>query len=93
MAPSRIARKYAHSRGVRVKREQLDVLVAQAGLTMAEFADLAGVSSVTLSYARNGRPVRTSTLSKIALALMKLKPHKALDGLVTASAPDDEHAA
>jgi len=68
---------------VYLKREPFDVLIARAGLTYAEF---------TLSHARNGRPLRPSTLRAIALGLTRIKPMKGLDGveLVSATPPEKE---
>jgi len=78
---------------VYLKREPFDVLIARAGLTYAEFAQkYARLSPVTLSHARNGRPLRPSTLRAIALGLTRIKPMKGLDGveLVSATPPEKE---
>jgi len=74
--------------------EPLDKLVASAGMSFDEFARLAGVTGKTLSYARNGHPVRISTLRKLAVGLTRLKTMKGLEGLVTvAPSPNDKEKA
>jgi predicted transcriptional regulator len=74
-----------------LKREALDELIAEAGMTNREFAHLAGLSPITLSHARNGRPVRPDTLRRIALGLTRLKPLKGFEGrdLVTGTPPGE----
>ena len=68
----------------------LDELVARGGLTHREFAQACGITPVTLSRARNGRPLRPSTLRALALGLSRLKPVKGLpDDLVTVTPPSD----
>jgi transcriptional regulator with XRE-family HTH domain len=61
--------------------EPLDRLVALSGLTHQEFAQSCGLTAVTLSRARNGRPVRASTLRSLALGLSRLKALRGLEGL------------
>jgi hypothetical protein len=60
--------------------EPLDVLVAEAGLSLGEFAEIAGVSELTLSKARHGRALKPTTLRKLALGLSRIKPLRALEG-------------
>ena len=53
----------------------------------------AGITGKTLSYARNGHPVRISTLRKLAVGLTRLKTMKGLEGLVTvAPSPERDEA-
>lgn len=70
-----------------------DERVASAGLTMREFADIAGVSTVTISQARHGRPLRASTLRRLALGLTRIKSMKVLEDIVTATKPAKKDSA
>ena len=77
-----------------LNREAFDLLVARAALTNAEFANEAGISPVTLSHARNGRPLRPSTLRRIALGLTRIKTVNGLndnDDLVMATPPKESN--
>ncbi len=56
--------------------------LAVRGLTQAELAQLAGVSEVTLSRAKSGRPIRVDTLVKLARALMQTPIQRGNDRLL-----------
>jgi transcriptional regulator with XRE-family HTH domain len=60
--------------------EPLDILIAEAGLSQGEFCEVAGITEVTLSRARHGRPIKPGTLRKLALGLSRIKPMKAFEG-------------
>ena len=65
----------------------LDERVAAAGLTLGQFAMLAEISPTTLSRARNGHPLRTATLRRIAKALiLHAAPMRGMEGLVVGRA-------
>ena len=70
---------------VLINRQPLDDLIGGAGMSMEEFARLAGVSPVTLSHARNGRRVRAKTWRRIAAGLTKLEAPALAAGMVTAA--------
>jgi hypothetical protein len=64
--------------------------VARAGMSMREFCQIhAGISEVTISCAKGGRPVRPSTLRAVALGLSRLRELPGFAGLdvVTATPP------
>ncbi|MFI5399209.1 MAG: helix-turn-helix domain-containing protein [Candidatus Binatia bacterium] len=71
-----------------LRREPLDQLIAEAGMSFGEFARECGVSEPTLSKARHGRKVYPSTLRKLALGLSRIKRLKGLDAdIVTVTKP------
>ena len=73
-----------------LNRDRFDELVLGSGMSMAEFSREADVSPVTISLARNGRPVKPSTLRKLARGLERIKQLKALDGVVTVAKPNSK---
>lgn len=66
-----------------ISRERLDRELVARGLTARALARAAGLSEVTVSKARNGAPIKSSTLRRLAVALSNfpvLPGHQLLDG-------------
>lgn len=77
-----------------LNREPLDQLVAEAGMSLGEFARSCDISEVTLSKARHGRAVYPSTLRKLALGLSRIKKLKGFDAaIVSVTKPIDNKRA
>ncbi len=66
----------------RLNRAGLDRELARRGWTASDLAAASGVSPVTISAARHGRPVRHKTLHKLADALLKAPIVAGMDALL-----------
>ncbi len=56
---------------MKIKKDILELALAEKGYTFTELAALSGVSRATLSYINNGKSCRADIVYKIALALGK----------------------
>lgn len=61
-------------RGARMSAQHLDYELQSRGLTARQFAQIAKIHEVTLSRARQGHPVKESTLRRITAALLQIPP-------------------
>jgi transcriptional regulator with XRE-family HTH domain len=67
---------------VRMNAEQLDRELARRGWNATDLARAAGCSAATISGARRGRPISSTTLCKIAEALRQAPVIPGIDELI-----------
>lgn len=67
---------------VRMNAEQLDLELARRGWNATDLARASGCSAATISGARRGRPISSTTLCKIAEALRKAPVIPGIDDLI-----------
>jgi len=61
----------ARRSGVRLDPARLDYELARRGVSARQLAEVAGISEVTLSRSRHGRPVTQGTLRELTRALLQ----------------------
>lgn len=67
---------------VRMNVDQLDRELARRGWNATDLARASGCSAATISAARRGRPISSTTLSKIAEALRNAPVIPGIDELI-----------
>lgn len=87
-----MATTVARRGGTRLDAAQLDYQLSIRGMSQRRFSELAGLPEVTVSQARNGRPVAPRTLTKIAAALLAIPVLPGLADLLVV-APEKKEAA
>lgn len=68
--------------GLQLAPHRLHIEMARRGLRGSDLARIAKVSPATVSHALNGRPIATSTLHKLAIALSQVPVVAAVDDLL-----------
>ncbi len=72
---------------VRLNSGRLRYELARRGLHGKDLARIARISEATISYALRGRPVRSHTIRKMALALTRTPPLPEVDQII---GPEEE---
>ena len=68
--------------GLQLATHRLHIEMARRGLRGSDLARIAKVSPATVSHALNGRRIATSTLHKLAIALIQVPAVAAVDDLL-----------